>query len=214
VKANLIETTVCGPGFALRIAMLKHLWRRTILTSVIGFALLATSTRPAFAQGFISPFVGFDFGGDSGCPQVSGCDNKRLNTGIAFGSLATVLGTELELSYAKDFFGEIPGVSSSVLTVMGNVMLAPSFGPVRPYGVVGLGLIRTDVSASTLFDVENSHFGWDIGGGVMIFPSRHVGIRGDVRYFHAFQDIAVVGLSLGETQLDFGRLSAGVVFRF
>ena len=187
---------------------------KAVIVGVIALASLATFTRPALAQGFVSPLIGFDFGGDSGCPQVSGCDNKRLNAGIAFGSLSTLFGTELEVSYAKDFFGEIPGVSSSVLTVMGNLMLAPNFGPVRPYGVVGLGLIRTEVSAATLFEVENSHLGWDIGGGVMIFPSRHVGIRGDVRYFHAFEDIEVLGISLGETNLDFGRLSGGVVFRF
>ena len=194
--------------------MPKNPCGKAVIVSVIALASLATFTRPAHAQGFVSPFIGFDFGGDSGCPQVSGCDDKRLNTGIAFGSMSTLFGTELEVSYAKDFFGEIPGVSSSVLTVMGNLMLAPDFGPVRPYGVVGLGLIRTEVSAATLFEVENSHFGWDIGGGVMIFPSRHVGIRGDVRYFHAFEDIEVLGISLGETNLDFGRLSGGVVFRF
>ena len=194
--------------------MPKNPCGKAVIVGVIALASLATFTRSAHAQGFVSPFIGFDFGGDSGCPQVSGCDNKRLNAGIAFGSLSTLFGTELEVSFAKDFFGEIPGVSSSVLTVMGNLMLAPNFGPVRPYGVVGLGLIRTEVSAATLFEVENSHFGWDIGGGVMIFPSRHVGIRGDVRYFHAFQDLEVLGISLGETNLDFGRLSGGLVFRF
>ena len=47
-----------------------------------------------------------------------------------------------------------------------------------------------------------------------MFLGSHIGVRGDIRYFHAFQDLEILGLSLGETTLDFGRAAAGVVFRF
>ncbi len=181
-------------------------------------ALLITVLAPgaAHAQGFVSPLIGYDFGGDSGCPEITACEDKNLNIGVSAGSLGSVLGSELEFAYARDFFGDIPGASSSVLTLMGNVMLAPQFGVVQPYALVGLGLIKTHVefSAISVLESNNNHFGWDVGGGLMIFLGRNVGVRGDIRYFHAFQDLEVLGIGLGDTKLDFGRAAAGLVFRF
>jgi opacity protein-like surface antigen len=181
---------------------------------VLFIALIAP--RAVYAQGFVSPLIGYDFGGDSGCREITGCEDKKLNVGVAVGSLGSVLGAELEFAYAKDFFGDIPGIDSSVLTLMGNVMLSPRFGIVQPYGLVGLGLIKSHIefSASSLLDSDNNDFGWDLGGGLIVFLGRHVGVRGDIRYFHAFQDLEILGISLGETKLDFGRAAAGVVFRF
>ena len=189
----------------------------TRLASILlALLVLATTPAAASAQGFISPLLGFDFGGDSGCPEISNCEDKKLNIGVAVGSLGNVVGTELEFAYASDFFGEIPDVSSSVLTVMGNVMFAPRFGPVQPYGLIGLGLIKSNVdfSAVGLLDTDNNDFGWDVGGGLMIFFGDHFGIRGDIRHFHAFQDLELLGFGLGDTKLDFGRAAGAVVFRF
>jgi opacity protein-like surface antigen len=95
-------------------------------------------------------------------------------------------------------------------------MLAPAFGPARPYGLVGLGLLKTNVdpSAQGLLERGNNHFGWDVGGGLMLFFGDHIGVRGDVRYFHAFQDLQILGLQIASTKLDFGRASGGVVFKF
>ena len=186
---------------------------------VTGFLAMLVSFQAASessAQGFISPFIGYDFGGDSGCPQIQGCENKNLNFGVAFGSLGRVLGSELEIAKANNFFGDTPGVSSSVLTVMGNVMLAPKFGPAQPYLLAGLGLMKTrvDLTVLGLLDSTNNHFGWDLGGGVIGFVAPHVGLRGDIRYFHAFQDLQVLGIPIADAKLDFGRASAGVVFKF
>jgi opacity protein-like surface antigen len=178
--------------------------------------MLGITPRVAGAQGFVSPLIGYDFGGDSGCPQITACEDKKMNVGVSFGSLGSVFGSELEIAYAKNFFGETSGSSSNVLTVMGNVLLAPQFGVVRPYALIGVGLIKTRVefSPSSVLDSTNNHFGWNVGGGLMIFPSRHIGVRGEIRYFHAFQDLEVLGIGLGNTKLDFGRAAAGVVFRF
>lgn len=179
---------------------------------VLTFAL-PTSAR---AQGFVSPLIGFDFGGDSGCPEITGCEDKKLNVGVGLGTLGPIVGFELDISYAKDFFGSAPGYSSSVLTVMGDVLLGPQIGPAQPYFAAGLGLIKShiDFDVAALLESDNNHFGWNIGGGLMIFPAEHVGVRGDIRYFHAFQDLDVLGLPLGNTKLDFGRASGAVVFRF
>jgi hypothetical protein len=42
----------------------------------------------------------------------------------------------------------------------------------------------------------------------------HVGVRGDLRYFHAFQDITFLGVAISKLKLDFGRASAGLVLQF
>jgi len=188
---------------------------RLIRISAVALCTWMALPATASAQGYISPVIGYDFGGDSGCPQITNCEDRNLNWGVSVGSLGSILGSELELAYAKNFFGDIPGVSSSVLTLMGNGMIAPRFGPVQPYWLIGLGLMKThvDFSASTIENSDN-HFAWDTAGGVMVFFGRNFGIRGEIRHYHAFQDLDILGLSLANTKLDYGRAAAGVVFRF
>jgi hypothetical protein len=48
----------------------------------------------------------------------------------------------------------------------------------------------------------------------MIFFGDHVGIRGDIRYFHTFQDLEFLGFELDGEKLDFGRAAAALVFKF
>ena len=184
--------------------------------ALLSLVCLAFAPSEARAQGFISPLIGYNFGGSSGCPAIDNCEDKNLNAGVAIGTMGAILGFEVEAAYAKDFFGEAPGLSSNVLTVMGNVMLAPNLQPFRPYLLTGLGLIRTNVelTPSGVLDTSNSHFGWDIGGGLMIFFGDHVGVRGDIRYFHAFQDLEILGFTLNGQTLDFGRAAGALVFKF
>ncbi len=193
-----------------------HNATRTAFPGVLLFLFMLLPAASAQAQGFISPLIGFNFGGDSGCPEITDCDDKRLNAGVALGVLGSVFGFEEEFAYAKDFFGETPGVSSSVLTVMTNVLLAPDIGPIRPYALAGVGLIKTEVELTpgSLLTSDNNHFGWNLGGGLMIFFGEHVGVRGDIRYFHAFQDLEVLGIPLGDTKLDFGRAAGALVLKF
>lgn len=187
----------------------------------IGAAVFSTiivlgSATTARAEGFVSPFIGFNFSGDAGCPEITGCEDKNLNLGVGVGAMGNIFGVELEFGYADNFFGEIEGQSSNVLTLMGNVMLAPKFGPVRPYVLAGLGLIKShgELTIAGLQETDNNDFGWDVGGGLMGFFSDHVGIRGDIRYFHSFQVLSLLGLPLEGEKLDFGRASAAVVFKF
>lgn len=196
--------------------MIGSMVRQMISTAALAAVLVCGAARAASAESFISPFLGYNFGGDAGCPEISNCENKSLNWGVAFGSIGRVFGTEAEISYAPNFFGEIPGTSSNVLTFMGNFMLAPRFGVFQPYGVIGLGLIKThaEVSLGGLLEADNNHFGWDIGGGAIGYFGRHIGLRGDIRYFHAFQDLEILGLPIADAKLDFGRASAAVLFRF
>jgi len=191
--------------------------RRVLIVALTAF-LCAAGVRPASAQGFISPFIGYNFSGDSGCPTITNCEDKHLNWGVAVGALGSIVGFEEEFAYTNDFFGNTPNQSTKVLTVMSNFMLAPKIGPIQPYGLGGVGLIRTTVESAGQNTDENQ-FGWDVGGGLIAFFSAHVGARGDVRYFHSFELFELSSLPpnllpIRQTKLDFGRFSVAVVFKF
>jgi opacity protein-like surface antigen len=192
--------------------------RRLSVVFLLAMLIAVGTAQPAHAQGFISPFIGYNFGGDAGCPAITNCEDKRVNYGVSLGALVSFIGFEVEIGYTPDFFGTIGTADTNVLTSMGNLMLAPKFGPVQPYGVAGLGLIRTSVSDNGVTNSRNN-LGFDAGGGVMVFFNKHVGVRGEVRYFHSFQglDLALppgAPVDLRGEKLDFGRAAAGFVFSF
>src|SRR5678815_990681 len=112
--------------------MREMLAARRLWIPVVAVVVIIGSARPASAQGFISPFFGYNFGGDAGCPQITDCEDKHANYGVAFGALGSFVGFEAEIAHTSDFFGASPTQSTSVLTVMGNFMLAPKFGPIQP----------------------------------------------------------------------------------
>lgn len=192
---------------------------RPITLTLALFLALAVLPSSAHAEGFISPLIGFNFGGNASCPAIQGCEDKRMNYGIALGAEGNIFGFEEEFAYAKDFFGTSPALTnSSVLTVMSNFLLAPKIGPIRPYFATGVGLIKThtEFTTTSLLTTDNNSFGWDIGGGVHVTVAPHVGVRGDIRYFHTFQDLTgPFGFSFGANQaLNYGRAAAAVDFTF
>jgi opacity protein-like surface antigen len=191
-------------------------WTKPSLILLSSLVLVAGAPAPARADGFLSPYIGYNFGGDAGCPHITGCEDKRLNVGVAIGVVGGGFGFEEDFGYAKDFFGTAPGLDSSVLTIMSNLMFAPQIGPIQPYVLGGIGLMKSHVSftPSSIVTTDSNNAAWDVGGGIGIFFGDHVGVRGDVRYLHAFQDLKAFGFTLSDTKLDFGRASAGLVFKF
>ena len=56
---------------------------------VLACATMAAMTIPAAAQGFFTPFAGYNYGGDSvNCVSLRDCDERRTNLGISFGRRA------------------------------------------------------------------------------------------------------------------------------
>jgi hypothetical protein len=188
-------------------------------------ALLLGAPAVARAQSFLIPWAGFDFGDSAQCPAIDECEKKARSFGLALGHMGSAFGFEEEFGYGKDFFGSAPGLSSSVFTIMNNVMVTPRLRIIRPYFLGGIGLIRTSVdvidtpagiaSAFAFGGGTNNNFGWDIGGGA-ILGSKNIGVRGDLRYFHTFNEVDVFGQSvaLADKKLDFGRLSVGLYLGF
>jgi opacity protein-like surface antigen len=189
---------------------------RFTTVALMALTCALADARPARAEGYVSPLIGFNFGGDATCPQITNCEDKNLNVGVALGAMGNVFAFEEEFAYANDFFGKAPGLSSSVLTATSNVMFVPNVGPVRPYVLAGLGLLRThaDLTPSGLASSNNNNLGWDVGGGIVVFLAPHFGVRGDIRYFHAFQDLNIFGFTVNDSKLDFGRASAALMLTF
>jgi hypothetical protein len=177
-------------------------------------ALVVCSAAPAHAQKFISPYIGFNFGGDSAnCVSLSSCEEKRTNVGLSIGGWKGIMGFEQDFGYAPSFFGKSEGGSNAVLTVMSNVLISVPIWRIHPYGIVGIGLIRPHLKldAASLAQNNNS-FGYDIGGGVNIYLIQAIGLRGDVRKMKTLTDLPLGFFS--DEKLEFWRATAGLTFSF
>ena len=190
---------------------------RGLSIMLVAFVLLACVPSPARAQTYLTPYVGWDAGGNAGnCPSLlTDCTEKRTTYGVGVGKLVGgILGFELDVAYAPDFFGTSVALgSNSVLTLMGNLLLSIPAGPIRPYATAGAGLVRTNVpfTAAGVLAFSDSTFGYNIGGGVMVLLPAHLGVRGDVRYVRSGSDLSILGIGLPASKLNFSRVSIGLV---
>jgi opacity protein-like surface antigen len=188
--------------------------QRPFVTVAACLAALVLSAGSTEAQGFVGLSYGYNFAGDTGCRSATDCQNKNWNWGGSLGALGSIVGFEAELTHEGQFTGSRPN-PTSVTTLMGNFMLAPRITIVQPYGLVGLGAIRTTAQPSAGASDSETQVGWTIGGGVIVFVQKHVGLNGSVRYYHSFQPLGALGIDLGSAdKIDFGRASFGVVFKF
>jgi opacity protein-like surface antigen len=191
--------------------------RKAILSSLT-FALLAAA--PAAAQttgGLVTPFIGV--------VTDTPIDENRTVYGGSVGATGSIVGFEFDFGYTPNFyeveddFGEL-GSSGSVTTVMGNLLIGAPLGRVRPYATVGAGLMRSNLEFfDILDDLSRNDFGINYGGGVMLFVSDTVGIRGDLRQFRSLrnEDLDDDFPEPGDFELGdftFWRATAGVTFRF
>jgi hypothetical protein len=125
------------------------------LSRILVLSAFLTGLTPGIARadGFFIPFIGWNFGGDSGTEFGDAVDTGRLKWGASLGWMgAGVIGVEGEFSYSPDFFGETDTGSSSLWTAMGNVLIGIPFGGqkgfgVRPYGVAGVGAVKPNGDA-------------------------------------------------------------------
>ena len=190
---------------------MKSLLKVLIFASTMAAVFAPTMAR---ADGYISPFVGVNFGNSSG--------NGRMNAGADVGWLGgRIIGVEGDFGYAPSFFGNKGTFgSNAVMDVMGNLILAAPIGTrhgasVRPYATVGIGVLRSTIDGiAGGSSVSNSEVGLNAGAGAMGFLSPHFGLRGDVRYFRNLTDSSTAN----SASVDFGafhfwRASFGIVLR-
>ncbi|MFN8061199.1 MAG: hypothetical protein U0Q12_18710 [Vicinamibacterales bacterium] len=168
--------------------------------------LAALVAEPAYAQidGLLSPTVGVVKGGDV-------VDPSRTFALSVAALERTASGAEIDISHSASFLGSSPN-DSSLTTLMANYMAGRPTGRVRPFGVVGVGLIRTRVeTAAGARLVGRTDLGVDAGGGVDVGLTSWLAIRADVRYLRyvqSHQDLPRINGS----PFDFWRTGIGVTY--
>jgi hypothetical protein len=174
-----------------------------------------------------SGFVGSNFGAQADSASVDfGGQVAYLYRGA--------IGAEFLADFAPHFrinnalLADNPNVNSYMLNVIGAVPIGAD-ARVQPYVSGGLGGIqlRSDMvnvvaaPIATTSPANQTKFGGNIGAGVMGFAGN-VGIRGDVRYYRAFNsdvstnantaaDVFAQNLLSG---LDFWRANIGIAVRW
>ena len=206
-----------------------------------GLVLLfvAGLARPASADWLLTPYLGIVLGGAANTVDINTLDDtfeQRRNFGVSLtGSGNGVLGIEVDLNYTPNVFqltedgeqSEFFDLDSTLLTLMVNAVVGipiggTSGGGVRPSVAAGAGLMRANIAAVDLFDdLSTNELGVNFGGGVHIFFSDNLGIRGDLRYFRAIEqddedalDDDFLTDDFGLSDFDYWRATIGVTFRF
>ena len=172
--------------------------RRCILLMVL---VVTWTAAPGYAQWVITPYLGINIAGD--------VEQRKGGPGASISYFRGLLGFELDFERYQHFFRDedvvslVPGpcvncpdartdFDTDAVSFMGNVVAPiPIQGATkwRPYGTAGLGVIRAWVDSTVdEFDTHQNNLGFNLGGGVIYSLSRRIGLRGDVRYFHALVD--------------------------
>lgn len=209
-----------------------NLWKSAGRTAVLLLFLVGVAT-PASADWLLTPYLGVTFGGSADFGDVGDLDDN-FERKVAYGVNAAwmgagIVGFEVDFGTTPNFYentsgsGDFDWGDSNVTTLMANLIVGAPIGGqagvgVRPYGSAGLGLLRSHVSSTGLFDdLSTNELGFNVGGGAHVFFNDHVGLRGDIRYFRGLQDEDNDEdelFELGLRDVDFWRGTLGVSFRF
>jgi hypothetical protein len=174
-------------------------------------------------------FIGYNAGGSllSAIQEAgtSGSKPKAMGASLLFWGPGVLAG-ELDFGYNPDFYRTFTnvvasGATSNLETITLNFVLGPTFFVgesmrVRPYVLVGGGLMRSKISEFvehlSFHDTDNRGV-IDFAGGLYFYPIKRVGIRGDVRMFRG---VGANGSDKGYGLSDwtFYRISIGVALAF
>ena len=178
--------------------------RRLIALLFTVTAVLA-APQSARADGFLSPHVGVNFGGDT--------IDSSVNYGAAIGGMGSGAGFELDVNYTPEFFAsDTLDVDGKLVTVMGNFLIGGRRGGFSPYFALGAGLIRTDITVfDDVIDLEaaKNSFGGNVGAGFFA-GGGSLTLRADVRYYRAFDFDDGLDLDVIEDTLGFWRGTVGI----
>ena len=194
------------------------------MTRTLRFAVLLLGTvavlLPAPAAADIRATA---FGGTT---RIEDSNKGTFGASVALGGLLS-----LEFDAARILLGDLADVDLDVVdfdahltTYMGNLVVRLPAGPIQPYGSAGIGVVRVTGNLDLPFvgglDAHAQDVGWNIGGGLYLFPLPNFGIRADVRRFQTgdieWEDLVDIG-EIGDLPLpkfDFWRYTAGVTIKF
>jgi hypothetical protein len=185
------------------------------------FLLGAISTN---AQGRVelTPFVGYEtsasypVNGLSGPTGTNPIDRLRVNDSLAFG---TFLDYSLTENSQLEFMWNRNNTSYSAHDILSNSYISAYHSDIDQYQFGGLYMFRSSAErlrpylAGSLGFTHDSNsngtpnrteFSFSLGGGVKYYLTRHIGLRGDLRYLPTY------GSSSNELYCYFGCYYANV----
>lgn len=170
--------------------------------------VLCTAAVPSTAHADIvlTPFAGLKFGGDA--------PDKPSTFGGGVSLVGRSLGFEVEASRTNDFFSDgTTNVSLLTAALVGGADL-PGTG-IKAYFLSGAGLLRTNVDFTDILDdTSYNNFAIMLGGGMNVYVTEHIGLRGDLRYYRRLERQSDVGIIPIASNFDFWRASVGLNIRF
>jgi len=177
-----------------------------------------------FSDSFLEPWVGIHFAGDLTSALSTAGTHRPTAYGATLGFWQRgFIGGEIEFGYSKDYFGD-SGSSllggNNLMTFTGSMMLGPwiKFSDnqaVRPYAVVGGGLARSRIEDFAKFGHTDQNRGViDFGGGLNVYFTRNIGVRGDVRIMRDVGSEEAGSTGWGVTDTTYKRVHVGVLLAF
>lgn len=186
-------------------------------------ALAIGEAAPANAQVLLTPHLDAKVAGD--------VETSRGGAGVSVGYHLPAwrglgLGLELDAAWHGHFFRDedvahlVPegvDLNTDALLVMGHLVVPVSIprAPIwRPYGTVGLGVSRAlfTVPGTEEYDARQDNLTFAAGVGMMHQLTRLLGLRADIRYYHALIDEDKSGSGYPE-DYSFWDVSVGVTFQ-
>ncbi len=190
----------------------------------------ATTYGETVSHWVASGFVGGGFNASADDPRI-----QENGGGVAFGGQVGYLwrgmvGPEFLVDWAPTFDANALFIDGNVhvFSYMANAIGAIPLGAdgqFQPFISGGFGAIQMAADIinpldNTTASNSNAQWGTNIGGGLMAFTNSRFGLRGDVRYYHSFEDTNLHG-SPGDqlveslvSNIHYWRATGGLSFRW
>ena len=213
----------------------------SVIRAVLALVFVAGMAKPASADWLFTPYLGINFSGAANTINLDNFDEafeQRVNFGGSLAGMSNgIFGFEVDFNYTPNFFQATEGsedfdllnIDSSLTTLMGNLVIGipiggTTGGGIRPYVAAGAGLMRSNIAFDNILDdLSTNDLAINVGGGIHVFFTDNLGLRGDVRYFRGLQqqddddlleDDDFFDDDFGLEDFDYWRATIGVTFRF
>jgi hypothetical protein len=149
-------------------------------------------------------------------------DAKPKTMGVSYGFWARGwVSGELDFGYSKDYFGDPTLLGgNNLLTLTGSAVIGPWLHItdnqiIRPYGIIGGGLARSEIEDFVKFGNSTRNRGViDYGGGVMVYFIRNFGARADIRIMRDVGSDPESSTGWGITETTYRRFTVGAFVAF
>jgi len=215
-----------------------------VTSAALLFALFAANSTRAQGRFEVTPFVGYETSGSypvSPFSSAAQVDRFRINDALAFG---TFLDFNVSENFQAEFMWNRNNTSYSARDTLTNTyfkafdstvdqfqfgglyMFRNSDHRLRPYVAASVGFTHDDnsnlagvVGASS----SRTAFSYSLGGGVKYYVTRHLGLRGDIRYLPTYGSSSYYGYcdpffgcytAKSPNFLNRGSFTGGVIIHF